>query len=447
MNLVQVTPGAGGMYCGNCFRDNALVGALRKQGHQALLVPLYLPMTLDEPDQSAGTPVFFGGISVYLEQQSAIFRSMPEIARRWLSHPVLLKWASGRAAKTRAADVGALTVSMLKGEEGYQSGELETLASWLKSQPKPDAISLSNAMLAGLARRLRAELDAPMICMLQGEDAFLDGLPEPHRSQAWLTLSERVREMELVVAPSRYFALRMAGRLGLDPAQIKILPNGIRLNDFPRANPLQEPPVLGFFARMCPDKGLESLVQAFVQLKSRPAFSGLRLRIGGGCGPSDEAYVAKIKADLEARGFLGSVEFFPNLDRAAKLKFFESLSVFSVPARYGEAFGLYLVESWAAGVPVVQPREASFTELIEASGGGLLYDAGDASALAESLAELLADRARAARLGAAGRVYAEAYLTDDAMARGLAALVDEASSSHRSRRAGAISGATIDHAL
>ena len=109
------------MYCGNCFRDNALVGALRRQGHEALLVPLYLPMTLDEPDQSRGTPVFFGGISVYLEQQSGLFRSMPGWLRKTLGHPTLLNWASGRAARTRAKDVGDLTVSMLRGEQGYQA--------------------------------------------------------------------------------------------------------------------------------------------------------------------------------------------------------------------------------------------------------------------------------------------------------------------------------------
>src|SRR6202008_4221220 len=71
MNLVQITPGAGSMYCWNCFRDNALVAAWRQMGHNALLVPLYLPMTLEEEDQSAGTPIFFGGINVYLEQKSA----------------------------------------------------------------------------------------------------------------------------------------------------------------------------------------------------------------------------------------------------------------------------------------------------------------------------------------------------------------------------------------
>ena len=74
MNLVQITPGAGAMYCGNCFRDNALVAELRRMGHDVTMLPLYLPLTLDEPDQSAGMPTFFSGINVYLEQKSAFFR-------------------------------------------------------------------------------------------------------------------------------------------------------------------------------------------------------------------------------------------------------------------------------------------------------------------------------------------------------------------------------------
>ena len=143
MNLIQITPGAGGMYCGNCFRDNALVAALRRCGHDVLMVPLYLPMTLDEENQSAGVPTFFGGINVYLQQQSAFFRRAPKWLHALLDSPALLKLAAGRAAKTRAADVGELSLSMLRGEEGNQARELDELLAWLKTQPKPDAVLLS----------------------------------------------------------------------------------------------------------------------------------------------------------------------------------------------------------------------------------------------------------------------------------------------------------------
>ena len=208
------------MYCGRCFRDNALVAALRKQGHQTLMLPLYLPLTLDEPDQSAGTPIFFGGINVYLDQKSALFRKAPRWLHKLLSSPALLKWASGRAAKTRAEDVGELMVSMLRGEEGNQARELDDLITWLKTQPKPDAICLSNALLAGFARNLKAELNTPVVCLLAGEDAFLDGLPPSVRDAAWKTLTDRSRDVDLFLPPSRYYADLMSRRLSLRPEQI-----------------------------------------------------------------------------------------------------------------------------------------------------------------------------------------------------------------------------------
>src|SRR3954468_2697699 len=127
MTIVQITPGAGDMFCGNCFRDNALVAELRAQGHDVTMIPLYLPLTLDEEDQSAGMPVFFGGINVYLEQKFALFRRAPNWLRRCLSSEGMLRWAAGRTAKTRASDVGDLMISMLRGEEGRQARELEEL--------------------------------------------------------------------------------------------------------------------------------------------------------------------------------------------------------------------------------------------------------------------------------------------------------------------------------
>src|SRR5437016_8733470 len=156
------------MYCGNCFRDNTLVKALRQLGHQVQLVPIYLPLTLEDEDQSAGTPLFFSGINVYLEQKSALFRSAPDWFHNLLSSRRLLKWAAGKAAKTRAEDLGELTLSMLLGEQGNQSRELEELIRWLKTQPQPEVICLSNALLIGQARGLKAALGAPVVCTLQG---------------------------------------------------------------------------------------------------------------------------------------------------------------------------------------------------------------------------------------------------------------------------------------
>ena len=403
MNIVQITPGAGGMYCGGCFRDNALVAELRRAGHQTLMVPLYLPLTLDEPDQSAHAPIFFGGINVYLEQKFAFFRRLP----RWLTRPLesraVLKLASGRAARTRAADVGDLMLSMIRGEHGNQARELEALTDWLRTQPKPDVVCLSNVLLVGMARRIKAALNAPVACLLAGEDTFLDALPASVREAAWRTLAERCREVDLFLPPSAYYAELMSRRLDLRPDQVRIVPEGIPLQGFAPADCPAEPPVLGYFARLCREKGLDTLVDAFLQLKRRDCGRELRLHVGGGCGPADEPFVAEQKRKLAAAGVLEHVRFFPNVDRAGKLEFFRTLTVFSTPALYGEAFGLYLLEAMASGVPVVQPRHAAFPEILEATGGGELSEPGDAGSLAEAIGELLLNPGRARELGRRGR--------------------------------------------
>jgi glycosyltransferase involved in cell wall biosynthesis len=427
LRIVQITPGAGTMFCGACLRDNALVTALRQLGHAALMAPLYLPLTLDEEDQSAGRPIFFSGINVYLEQQSALFRHAPAWLHQALASPTLLKWASGAAAKTRSVDLGGMTLSMLRGEEGNQARELEQLIDWLRAE-KPDVVSLSNALLAGMARRIKAALRVPVLCSLQGEDWFLDALPSPDRELVWQTAAERAADVDLFIAPSRYFADLMQRRLKLAPERVRVLPNGLNLDGYaaaPRKSDVQ-PPVLGYFARMCREKGLETLVNAFIVLKKRGRAGNLKLRIGGSCGPADQIFVDELRARLQERSLLADVEFCPNLSRADKQAFLRSLSVFSVPAVYGEAFGLYVIEALACGVPVVQPRHAAFPELVAATGGGLLCAPGDEPALADAIESLLLDPARARSLGEAGQKAVREQFDIETMARRMAELCREA---------------------
>jgi len=459
MNIVQITPGAGGMYCGNCFRDNALVAELRKLGHQVLMLPLYLPMTLDEEDQSRGTPIFFSGINVYLEQQLSLFRHAPQWLHRLLESPALLRWAAGKAAKTRPDELGELTLSMLRGEEGNQSRELKELIGWLKQHPHPDVICLSNALLVGMVRKLKQELRSPVVCMLQGEDYFLDALPQTQRDLAWKTLADRAAEVDLFIAPSRYFAELMGRRLNLPAHSVRVVFNGINLEGYRTAEPTPDPsregsryssargkfpsseglgvgataatpsaPVLGYFARMCREKGLDRLVEAFILLKRRKGTQNLKLRIGGGCGPSDEPFVDELRERLKNKGVLHDVEFHPNPDRAAKLELLGSLTAFCVPALYGEAFGLYVIEALASGVPVVQPRTASFPELVEATGGGVLYAPGDVKALADAVEGLLLNPERLRALGEAGRRSVLQDFSAGRMAENIARALQQVSS-------------------
>lgn len=403
MNIVQITPGAGGMYCGNCFRDNALVAQLRRMGHHALMVPMYLPLTLDEADQSEGTPLFFSVLNVYLAQKFNCFKIAPNWLRRMFTTGWLLNRLGNFAGKTRGADVGDLMLSMMRGESGHQARELEQLIAWLREHEQPDVICLSNALIAGLAKRLRAELGVPVVCLLEGEDAFLDSLPSPQREQTWAELRERVTDIDLFIAPTRYYADTMAQRAGIPAAKLEHINNGINLDGFEPSSLPDDPPVLGYFARMCPEKGLDSLIDAFVRLKQTGPVPGLKLAVGGGCQPGDRAYVEKQKGRLRDAGLLGEATFLPNLDRDAKLAFYRGLTVLSVPALYGESFGLYVVEAMASGVPVVAPDDASFPELIEQNQAGTLCAKGDPQALADAIGQLLLDREHLAKCAAAGR--------------------------------------------
>ena len=427
MNIVQLTPGAGAMFCGNCLRDNVFVKSLRAMGHQVLMVPLYLPLTLDEPDQTANTPIFFSGISVYLRQKSGLFRYAPSWIDDVFASPRLLRWAAGRAAKTRAAELGDLTLSMLQGELGNQARDLELLLNWLKCQPRPDVVCLSNALLIGMTRMLKQELGAPVVCTLQGEDSFLDGLPEPDRSACWETLSQRAKEVDLFIAPTHYFADRMRNRMGISAEQVRVVYNGINLEGYEESgelrhskglDPSSEGPILGFFARMCREKGLDTLVEAFIQVRRQGRVAKLKLHIGGSCGPADQPVVNLLRQKLHDAGLGGDVAFFPNLDRDAKIAFLRSLSIFSVPAGYGEAFGLYIIEALAAGIPVVQPNTAAFPELVAATGGGVICEP-TAPALATAIEDLLRDPVRIRALGETGQRSVFERFSAEAMTRAL----------------------------
>lgn len=424
MNILQITPGAGNMYCGACFRDNALAGAFGQIGHSVVLLPLYLPLTLDEPDQSRGTPIFFGGINVYLQEKSALFRRLPRVLTRWLDFPQLLKWSGRFASRTRPEDVGSLAVSMLKGENGNQAKEIEFLLNWLRQRPKPDVINLSNVLLIGLARRLRRELRVPIVATLQGEDAFLDALPEKNRAEAWQALRERAAEVDQFIAPSRYFGELMQNRIGFDRGKLRIAPNGIRLDGYGPTDAPDNPPVLGFFARMCKDKGLDILVQSFLLLKQREKTKHLRLKIGGGLSPTDKPFVQQLKTQLKRHGCSDSAEFHPNLSREEKIAFLKQLTVFSAPALYGESFGLYVLEALAAAVPVVQPHHAAFPEILDATQGGILCEPGDPKAMADSVESLLLNPKKAREMGKRGQQAVCQNYSVHAMAQRIAAIYE-----------------------
>jgi glycosyltransferase involved in cell wall biosynthesis len=422
LRIVLLTPGTGSFYCGTCIRDNALAVALRKQGHDAMMVPLYLPPALDEAAASENAPLFYGGINVYLQQKVGLFRHTPRWADRFFDTPPLLQTAARRAGMTQAHDLGDLTVSMLRGEDGRQVKELNRLVSWLASDGKADVVCLSNALLMGLARRIKTETGALVACTLQGEDTFLDSLPPADAGAAWETLAERAVDVDAFIAVSHYHADLMRARANLPAEKVHVVYNGILLDGYAEDAPPPAVPALGYLARMCPPKGLETLVEAFILLRRNNRIPNLQLKVAGARTEADLPFVTRLQARLSAEGLSGDAVFLPNISRTEKIAFLQSLSVLSVPATYGESFGLYVVEALAAGVPVVQPRHAVFPELLAQTGGGALCEPDDPASLAAVVEDLLLDPARARALGQEGQRTVRAKFGVDEMARNTAAV-------------------------
>jgi len=414
MNLAFLTPGTGSYYCGACMRDNALAKSLLAAGHRVSLLPMYLPLQLDEEVlPQAHKPIFFGGINVYLQQNVTLFRHTPRWLDNFLNHSGLLRSAARRSHMTSAQTHGAMALAMLRIEGSRFGKELNKLIDWLATD-KPDILCLGTALQAGMIRQLKRRLGVKIICCFQGEDSFLDGLPEPFKTDCWAELRSRLADADLLVAPSQFYADLMRQRLGAPGLHIEVMPNGIDLEGY-RVAKHTSPPVIGYLARMIREKGLPVLVEAFIHLRNNLKHPDARLHIAGAATAGDSKLIAELKLRLTAAGLNDQVTWSPNISREEKADMLSSLTLFSVPATYPEAFGLYLLEALASGVPVAQPRASSFPEIIEESGGGVLVPPGDPVALAATWHELL-DRPESLKsFGEKGRHAAEHSYSVQAM--------------------------------
>ena len=295
---------------------------------------------------------------------------------------------------------------------------------------RPDAVHLSNCLLTGVARRVRRELGVPVLCTLQDEDTWIDSLDPEGRETAWQLLRERAADVDLFLPVSRWYARFMAGQMAIPEERLVVVPVGIDAEAFavrPDGLPF-DPPVIGYLSRVSEHSGAGLLADAAVLLLEGGKFPGLRLRFTGGSTSADSPLASSIRRRIARAG--GRAEIVHTFGQEDRARFLATLTVLSVPAPGGGAFGTFLLEAMAAGVPVVQPRAGGFTELVEDTGGGLLCEPGSAESLASALESLLADRDRAVRLGAAGREAVRARYSTAVMAAGLEHAVDLA----RSRR-------------
>lgn len=405
MRITYLTAGAAGMYCGSCLHDNAIAKSMIQLGHDAMLVPTYTPIMTDETDVSSDQ-LFYGGLNVYLQQLSPLFRWIPRWSDNFLSSPKLVGWVASKAMGTSAGNLGPLTVSMLKGTKGRQKKEVYRLCDWLQTQ-QPDVLVFSNLLIAGAITEVKKRLRCPVVVILQGDDIFYEGLQQPHRDRAMRELRRLAQQVDKFIVHSRDYGARMQQLLRFPEERLAVSPLSIDVSDYTAEQiPTQrddESPTIGYLARLAPEKGLHVLVDAFIQLHQSHPELDARLAIAGWLGAEHEDYWQKQQEKLRAAGLSEKWTYWGSVSREDKLDFLRSIDVLSVPTTYLEPKGLFVLEALAAGVPYIQPAHGAFPELHQRLGGGYLFDPNVPTELVTQLAHVFSNISESRELAELGR--------------------------------------------
>ncbi|WP_372751434.1 glycosyltransferase family 4 protein [Labilibaculum sp.] len=399
MNILQIIPGSGGsFYCGNCLRDDKFHLAMKKQGHEVTKIPMYLPLFSDEHDLN-DMPVFYGAISIYLKQLYPIFRKAPAWLDSLLNSRPMLKLAANMAGSTNAKGLEEMTISMLMGEEGKQKEELNRMVSWMAEYLKPDVIHLSNALLLGLAPKLKEKFPkTSLICSLQDEDVWVDAMKNSFRDKIWNLMSTKSKYVDGFIGVSDFYSKVSIQKMNLQKEKVFTNYLGVDPNEYKLTPVNEKARNIGYISRMCEANGFDIIVDAFIELKKDDELRDVKLILTGGYTGNDKSILKQMRKKLKRANLMDQVEFHVDFDGDGRHEFFSKVKMISVPVKNGEAFGLYLLESMASGVPVVQPKLGAFPEIVEKTKGGVIYEKNTPKELAKALKKLLLNNEKLQKL-------------------------------------------------
>ena len=394
------------MLCGSCIRDNALARALAGRGHEVRLVPLYQRSRTDETSVSESR-VRFGGISVFLQHAAPLFGALPGLDRL-LDSPALLGFAERFSSSTDPTKLGPLTVTTLEGARGPARRAVAALAESVRAT-EPDVVVLPNSLLLGLAGPLGAATGAPVVVTFSGEDLFLSRLPARDRERAVGLMREAAGAAHHFVGVTEHHARDMAETLGIAGEKVSFVRLGVDPEGYPaepkELRPAGErdengPVTIGFFSRIAPEKGLDRLARAVLELAAQPEAPPLRLRAAGWMSRGGQGYLDGVRRLFPADASDISFEYLGELDHAAKIRFLRDADVIAIPATFPEPKGIPAIEAMMAGTPVVVPQEGAYPALLDRAEGGVLAKSSNPEDFAAALSQLVFHPERRASVGA-----------------------------------------------
>ena len=378
--------------------------AIRKvPGTKASAIPLYLPPDESTVESGLDKNVFFGAISMYLREKVSFLKNMPVFLDKIFDSAPMLKMAARRAGTTRTEGLEEMTLNMIKGENAFPDKELQRLVDYIAKDGKPDIIHLSNALIIGLSRRLKKKLDVKIVCSLLNEDDWIDEMAEPYQSKAWDLISKEAKHVDAFLTPSNYYKQLFISKTGISGDNFNVVPLGFDSEELLQIEKRSKWPSIGYFCRISSQNGFDKLVDAFIELGSKNDLPGLTLHVSGGYTGDDKPFIAEQIKKIKASGLKSSVRIYPEFQGNSKQEFFSNIDVLCVPVRKHDGYGLYLLESNMAGVPVIQPATGAFTEIIEITKGGITYSPDTVAELSSSLLKLLKDKELILKLGKAGK--------------------------------------------
>ncbi|MEY2726160.1 MAG: hypothetical protein RLZZ458_2027 [Planctomycetota bacterium] len=388
MRICVITAGGAGMFCGSCMQDNTLVRALRTAGADAVLLPTYTPVRVDEENVSSHR-VFLGGINVWLDSKLPGWARLPRIFKRWLDLPGVVRLLSRFGSSTRAADLGPLTVDLLSGTRGPGAAAIQELVQFISRELRPDLVVFSNALLSGVVPELRRQWHGPLLCLLQGDDIFLRDLPEPWKTKSLDLIRENCQHFAGFLTHSHYYAGFISAYLGLERHKFSTVP--LLIEDFAKVSEVPEEAIrnrltVGYFARICPEKGAFRFLNAAAAVLQQR--DDIDFQIGGFLPPQHQSRfqreLARVQAIRKDRlRWLGSPA-----ERSEKFQILAGFDWLCVPSEYQEPKGIYVLEAALAGVPSILPEHGAFPERVADLGKGMLFDPNPDNALTELLLNL-----------------------------------------------------------
>jgi glycosyltransferase involved in cell wall biosynthesis len=392
-------------------RDHVLAQELHRRGHLPALIAL---MSRPRVASSAFVRprVFFGQVSLFLEQRLPVLRRLPPGSDLLWDHPATLALLDHHPFGIDRRTYREIIVSILRGPGGPLRREFDKLLAHVRGQ-RPDVVCISSGLFLSLARPLKQQLQCPVVSLFHGVDALLELWPVKPRYDALEALRHHVHDVDAFLAASRWQASLMRDWFAIPQEKVWLAPPGVVYAQSvpPERAPRADVPVVGFLGRVAPEKGLHLLCDAYILMRRNGALPGGRLEAAGYLDPEHLSYLAEVKTRMAAAQLASEFVYHGELDSAERARFLAGVDVLSIPSTYPRSDARGVLDALAAGVPVVQPRRGAFPEVVEETHGGLVVAPDDPDQLAEGLLSVLSQPDRGAALGRAARAVLERRFT------------------------------------